>query len=220
MPDFSIMRKKRVFLFTILFAFISIVTTIYLCNKIIVDAARDKLYSDLNQIPFNKVGILLGTSKYGQLGRINPYYDYRIKAAINLLKNKKIKYVIISGDNSRKDYNEPESMRSDLIQGGIDSTSIYLDYAGFRTFDSIIRLKEIFGQDSVTIISQQFHNERALYIAYKEGIVAIGFNAKEAGNIQGLETPWREKLARVKMFLDFWTGKKPKFSGSKIIIPR
>ncbi len=202
-----------------LFAFISLLTTIYFCNKIIVDAAKDNLYSDLNKIPFNKVGLLLGASKYGKQGHNNPYYDNRIEAAINLLKNDKIKYVIISGDNSRKDYNEPESMRSDLIKGGIDSGNIYLDYAGFRTFDSIIRLKEIFGQDSVTIISQQFHNERAIYTASRVGIIAIGFNAKEAGNVSGLETPWRERLARVKTFLDFWVDKKPKFLGSKIIIP-
>ena len=71
----------------------------------------------------------------------------------------------------------------------------------------------------MTIISQQFHNERAIYTASRAGIIAIGFNAKEAGNVQGLETPWRERLARVKTFLDFWVGKKPKFLGSKIIIP-
>jgi SanA protein len=213
------MRKKRVFLYSIVFAILSLLTTIYFCNKIIIDATKDNLYSDLNKIPFNKVGLLLGASKYGKHGHNNPYYDNRIEAAINLLKNAKIKYIIISGDNSRKDYNEPASMRSDLIKGGIDSTKIYLDYAGFRTFDSIIRLKEIFGQDSVTIISQQFHNERAIYTASRAGIIAIGFNAKEAGNVQGLETPWRERLARVKTFLDFWVGKKPKYLGSKIIIP-
>jgi len=213
------MRKIRVFIYSILFGIISLVAIIYFCNKIIVSAAKDNLYSDLNKIPFNKVGLLLGAAKYGKHGFNNPYYDYRIEAAINLLKNAKIKYIIISGDNSRKDYNEPESMRSDLIKGGIDSTNIYLDYAGFRTFDSIIRLKEIFGQDSVTIISQQFHNERAIYTASRAGIVAIGFNAKEAGNVKGLETPWRERFARVKTFLDFWVGKKPKYLGSKIIIP-
>jgi len=213
------MRKKRVFFYSILFAIISVVTIIYLCNKIIVDAAKDNLYSEVNKIPFNKVGLLLGANKYGGHGHNNPYYYYRIEAAIKLLNNAKIKYIIISGDNSRKDYNEPESMRSDLIKGGIDSTKIYLDNAGFRTFDSIIRLKAIFGQDSVTIISQQFHNERAIYTASRVGIIAIGFNAKEAGNVQGLETPWRERLARVKTFLDFWLGKKPKFLGSKIIIP-
>jgi SanA protein len=213
------MRNKNAFLYTILFGIIAIVTTTYICNKIIVDTAKGKLYSDLNTIPFNKVGLLLGASKYGNHGRNNPYYDNRIEAAIKLLKNGKIKYLIISGDNSRKDYNEPESMQSDIIKGGIDSAVIYLDYAGFRTFDSVIRLREIFNQDSVTIISQQFHNERAVYIASKTGIKAIGFNAAEAGNTPGVETPLREKFARVKTFLDFLTGKKPKFLGSKINIP-
>jgi SanA protein len=213
------MRRGRVIFYLILFAILSAGTVIYLCNRIIVDTAKENLYSDVNKIPFNKVGLLLGANKYGGHGNNNPYYDYRIEAAINLLKNARIKYIIISGDNSRKDYNEPESMRSDLIKGGVDPANIYLDYAGFRTFDSIIRLKEIFGQDSVTIISQQFHNERAIYTASRVGIVAIGFNAKEAGNVQDKETPWRERFARVKTFLDFWSGKKPKYLGSKVMIP-
>lgn len=143
-------------------------------------------------IPFNRVGLLLGTSKSGRSGHNNPYYDYRIQAAVRLIKDQKIKYLIISGDNGRKDYNEPELMRSDLISAGIDSSIIYLDYAGFRTFDSIIRLKEIFGQDSVTFITQQFHNERAIYVASNEGISAIGYNAKDVGSRQGMKTQLRE----------------------------
>lgn len=110
-------------------------------------------------------------------------------------------------------------MRQDLINGGIDSTVIYLDYAGFRTFDSIVRLKEIFGQTSVTIISQPFHNERAIYIASKEGIASVGFNAKDVGDNIGFKVQAREKLARVKVFIDFLIGKEPKFLGEKILIP-
>lgn len=206
-------------MYVAVFIILFIAATIYLSNKIIVDTAKDKLYSDSKLIPFNNVGLLLGTSKYTTHGNGNPYYDYRIEAALKLLKEGKIKYIIVSGDNSREDYNEPASMRLDLMNAGIDSSIIYLDYAGFRTFDSIIRLKEIFGQDSVTIISQQFHNERAIYTAAKVGIVAIAFNATDVSNRQGLKTQLREKLARVKTFLDFWFGKKPKFLGSKIIIP-
>ena len=213
------MRKKRIFLIALLVLVTGTLFTVYLCNKIIVDSAKGKLYTDINSIPFNKVGLLLGTSRSLANGKGNPYYNYRIQAAIQLLHAHKIKYLIISGDNGRSDYNEPESMRSDLISAGIDSSLIYLDYAGFRTFDSIKRLKEIFGQDSVTIISQQFHNERAIYIAGKEGIAAIGFNATDVGSRQGLKTQLREKLARVKVFLDYWFGTKPKYLGSKVIIP-
>jgi len=110
-------------------------------------------------------------------------------------------------------------MRSDLISSGIDSSIIYLDYAGFRTFDSIIRTKEIFGQDSITIISQAFHNQRAIFIASKEKISAIGFNAKDVNKSAGFKVQVREKLARVKVFIDYLFGKKPRFLGQKIIIP-
>ena len=191
-----------------------------MCNTIIIETAKGKIYADTAVIPFNRVGILLGTAKYIQQKYHNPYYDYRIEAAIKLLKVGKIKYILVSGDNSRNDYNEPESMRTDLMHAGVDSSIIYLDYAGFRTYDSMIRLKEVFGQDSVTIISQQFHNERALYIASRIGICAIAFNATDIGGTQGLKTQWREKMARVKTFLDFWFGKKTRFLGEKVVIPR
>jgi SanA protein len=110
-------------------------------------------------------------------------------------------------------------MRQDLIATGIDSSIIYLDYAGFRTFDSMVRLKEIFSQTAVTVISQPFHNQRAIYIASKEGINAIGFNAKDLNGNLGFKVQAREKLARVKMFLDFWLGNKPKYLGKKIALP-
>ena len=213
------MSLRKTITISLLFIFCLALATIFICNKIITDKANGSLYADAKNIPFNKVGLLLGTAKFTGNGGNNFYYDYRILAAAELIKNVKIKYLIISGDNSRNNYNEPAAMRADLMAAGIDSTIIYLDYAGFRTFDSMVRLKDIFGQDTVTIISQQFHNERALYTAYKLGITAIGFNAKDVGNRQGVKTQLREKLARVKSLLDFWFNKKPKFLGDKIILP-
>ncbi len=204
---------------TAMFLLVVTLTMLYICNKIISDNAKGKLFSDTNTIPFNKVGLLLGTAKYLGSGIANPYYTYRIEATIKLITDSKIKYVIISGDNGRKEYNEPEMMRADLMEAGIDSSNIFLDYAGFRTFDSMVRLKEIFGQESVTVISQQFHNERAIYTASKLGIKAIAFNAKDVSTNEGLRTQIREKFARVKVFIDFLIGTKPKFLGEKIIIP-
>jgi SanA protein len=213
------MRKKRILLYSFLAVIPICLLVTFLCNKIIRNTAAGKLYSDAKAIPYNKVGLLLGTSKRLSSGYSNLYYDYRIEAATRLLKEGKIKYLIISGDNSRKEYSEPEDMRADLMAAGIDSSVIFLDYAGFRTFDSIVRLKEIFSQHSVTIISQPFHNERALYMATKEGITAIGFNAADVSTRYGFRVQLREKLARVKVFVDYWMGKKPKFLGSKVIIP-
>jgi SanA protein len=178
------------------------------------------LYDSATTIPFQKTGLLLGTSKFLKSGLINPYYKYRIDAALALFHQKKINYLVISGDNSRKEYDEPSSMRADLIAGGVDSAQIYLDYAGFRTFDSMVRLREIFSTDSVTVISQAFHNERALYIAQREGIYALAFNARDVGKRMGFRTQLRERFARVKVFVDYLIGKKPKFLGTKVELPK
>ena len=192
---------------------------VYCCNKRIMDATEGLLYSDVNQVPCNKTGLLLGTGKFLVSGAVNPYYAYRIEAATQLMKAGKIKYLVISGDNSRADYDEPSMMRADLMQAGIDSSRIYLDYAGFRTFDSMVRFREIFGQQSGTIISQPFHNERALFIASCEGIHAIAFNAQDVNRQAGIRVQLREKLARVKVFADYLLQTQPKFLGPQVVIP-
>jgi len=212
------MWRKRLIRIVVFFFFFFLIS-VYVCDKLVSNQSIGKLFNDANNIPFNKTGLLLGTSKFGANGYRNLYYVYRIDAAVKLFRQGKIKYLIVSGDNGRKEYNEPETMRADLISAGIDSSKIFLDYAGFRTFDSVVRLKEIFGQDAVTIISQPFHNERAIYIATGEKINAIGFNAKDVNSRVGMKTQIREKLARVKVIIDFWFGKKPKFLGNKIQIP-
>ena len=214
---FKIMKKKKIIIWSLLILPFLAAITIYVCDATIKGYAKGKVYTNTNDIPYSRVGLLLGTAKYTKKpGRFNPYYVNRIKAATSLMKAGKIKYLIVSGDNGREEYNEPEMMREDLIKNGIDSTRIYLDYAGFRTFDSMVRLKEVFGQDSVTVISQLFHNERAIYIASKEGIVANGFNARDAV-MEGIML--REKLARVKVFVDYLIATKPKFLGKKIELP-
>lgn len=213
------MKKIKRFLLALILLLALTLLLIYYCDQRVHAAAEGKTYSEAAQLPHHHVGLLLGTAKYLKSGAVNPYYSYRINAAETLLKLNKINYLVISGDNSRKDYNEPEMMRSDLIATGIDSSRIYLDYAGFRTFDSMIRLREIFSQDTVTVISQKFHNERALYIAKREGITAIGFNAQDVNAAAGMRTQLREKLARVKVFADYLFQTKPKFLGPKVNIP-
>lgn len=213
------MRKRKFLLFFIL-VLVTIGVLVVVCNMLVERAAEGKLYSDVNSIPFNRVGLLLGTGKYlSDKKTVNLFYSYRIDAAVQLLKAGKIRYIVISGDNSRKEYDEPTDMRDDLIRAGIDSNVIFLDYAGFRTYDSVVRLEEVFGQQAATIISQKFHNQRAIYIANKEGIAAIGFNAQDVGNSAGLKVQAREKLARVKVFVDYLFNKKPKFLGPNVIIP-
>lgn len=214
----SIRNMKRILLSTILIIAILGIISIIICNRAIKKQAFSRLYTEVGTIPSNTVGLLLGTSPTLKNGNNNLYFDYRILAAAELYKAGKIKYILVSGDNRRKDYNEPEKMKEALMQKGVPEKSIYLDYAGFRTLDSVVRAKEVFGQNRLTIISQRFHNERAIYLAGKNGIDAIGYNAQDVSAYAGLKTNLRELLARVKMFIDLGVGKQPHFLGEKITI--
>ena len=153
------------------------------------------------------------------MSRDEPYFLYRIKAAAALFHAGRTDYLIVSGDNCRDDYDEPTEMRDALIAAGVPGERIYQDYAGFRTLDSVVRAREIFGQSQITIVSQSFHNERALYLAQGHGIDAIGFNATEVSRWGGLRTRAREYLARCQAFLDLHVlGTTPKFLGPPVLV--
>ena len=174
---------------------------------------------DLVSIKQTKVGVLLGTSKYLRTGSTNPFYEHRIKAAIDLYFAGKIKYILVSGDNKYHNYNEPKMMKEDLIKAGVPSNAIYLDYAGFRTLDSIVRAKEVFGQNQIIIISQSFHCERALFIAKQFDIDAYAYLAKDPSSDHMTKVLLREYLARIKLMIDIYIlNTKPKFLGEKITI--
>ncbi len=205
-------------LIKLIIALIFLITiSIYVPNKIITNNADQKTFTNTQQIPKNKVGIVLGTPKFVSNGLINLYYQYRLEAAAQLFKAKKVDFILASGDNLTSN-DELFVFKEDLVKLGIPADKIFLDYAGFRTLDSMVRAKEIFGQESITIISQKFHNERAIYLAEKFDIKAIGFNAKDVSSDYGRYTAFREYLARTKAVLDIIIGKQPKFLGEKIEI--
>lgn len=208
-------KKKRIL---ILFVFLLPIIAIFAANYCIEKNAKNKTFSDVSAIKKNKVGLVLGTAKMLNNGYVNLYFTYRINATVALYKEGKIDFVVVSGDNGNKNYDEPTDFKDELIKQGIPENKIYLDYAGFRTLDSVVRIKEIFGQNSVTIISQKFHNERAIYLASHFNISAIGFNAQDVSGRYGLKTQIREYLARVKVFVDIIFNVKPKFLGDKIDI--
>ncbi len=180
--------------------------------------AKDCIYDSVLDVPKNKVGLVLGASKLTSNGTINLYYKYRLEAVYQLYKSGKIQFILISGDNSRKEYDEPSDFKNDLILKGIPREKIFLDYAGFRTLDSIVRAKEVFGLNSVTIISQKFHNERAVYLSNHFNVNAIAFNAQDVRGRYGAKTRLREYLARTKASIDILFNVEPKFLGKKIEI--
>ncbi|MBS1634289.1 MAG: YdcF family protein [Bacteroidetes bacterium] len=202
----------------LLYGMIAISLVIMACNYWIVKSTASGIYSDISAIPSRKVGLVLGASKNTVHGP-NLYFSYRMEAAADLYKHNKVKYLLVSGDNRKADYDEPTDMQQALIALGVPDSCIYLDYAGFRTFDSMVRCKKVFGEDSIIVVSQQFHNQRALFIAKHEGIHAIAFNAREVHNNYSLKTSIREYFARVKCVLDlFIFPAKPHFLGDPIRI--
>lgn len=184
-----------------------------------IENSTEEFVSDkLEILPKTKVAVVLGTAPNLVSGYQNYYFTYRIEAATKLYQSGKVTHFILSGDHGRKNYNEPEAMKQALIKNGIPENVIYLDYAGFRTLDSMIRAKEIFGQKEFIVVSQEFHNQRAVYIARQNGINAYGYNAKDVNKHAGLKTNIREYFARTKVFIDSFFGIQPKFLGEKIEI--
>ena len=212
--------KKFLYAIFLTILFGAVVT--FLINLYIIEISKDKIYSNIKQLPPRNVAIVLGTAKYVKRGKINYYYKYRLDAVKSLYNAGKIKAVLVSGDNATIYYNEPARMRRDLIKRGIPKDKIYLDFAGFSTLDSIMRAKEIFDLKKAIIVTQRFHLERAIFIALANGMDAIGFEAKSVPNTKAaIKMEIREYLARVKAFLDVYIlHTTPKFFGKfeKIII--
>ncbi|MEM7103020.1 MAG: ElyC/SanA/YdcF family protein [Bacteroidota bacterium] len=215
----KLFRNRKVVILCLLAMLVLPVIMLIFSNSVVEKTAKEVVFDDPALIPENKVGVVLGTAKYLSDNRINLFYKYRIEAAESLYKSGKVSKLLISGDNSRSNYNEPQLMKDDLVATGIPEGDIYLDYAGFRTLDSVVRADKIFGQQQFTVISQEFHNERAIYIARQKGLDVSGFNAQDVALRTGFRVVVREYLARVKMMLDLHvTQKQPKFLGEEIEI--
>lgn len=211
--------RKKYFLWlcvTMLF----ILTTALAINLYVIKSASCLLYDNLNDIPFRKTALVLGTSKYVSKGKQNLFYKNRMNAASQLYNAGKVHQFILSGDNATMSYNEPQTMKKDLVALGIPDSVLFLDYAGFRTLDAVVRAKKVFGQDSVIIISQQFHNTRAIFLSKYFNLNAIGFNAENVSFNNSPKTFIREYFARVAAFLDVKVfSTQPKFLGRKERMP-
>lgn len=190
--------------------FIGFTAFIIYCNHRVINQTKDQIYTDVNSIPFREYGLVLGTSKAATNG-INLYFQYRLDAAIDLYHQKKINKILVSGDNHIKGYDEPTDMANYLIEHGIPSEDIIKDFAGFRTLDSVVRAKKVFKCEDITIISQEFHTERALYIANYYKMNAVGFAATNPYPKRSM-SKFREYFAKCLVILDLhvW-NRQPKF---------
>lgn len=190
-----------------------LVLLVLLLNFWIVSTTRESIFYEVADVPSRRVALLLGTSKQTTHGNTNIYFKERIEAAVKLYQLGIIQHIIVSGDNRTVYYNEPRDMLQALQAHGVPQAAITLDYAGFRTLDSVVRSKEVFGQDELLIITQDFHCYRALFIARFYEIDAIAFSADNKDELP-LELAIREMLARANTVLDLYVfDTDPYFGG-------
>lgn len=204
-----VITKKKIIRFTIIAVTIFVVAVIG-CYIVVSGNANGKTYEMAKEVQYNKVGLLLGTSPITPQGEHNYYFDNRIQAAAKLYHNGKISHIIASGGDYSKENgcNELTAMRDSLIAHGVPENVITLDDQGLRTLNSIVKAKEIYCLDSVTIISQKYHNERAIWLAEHYGLNAVAYNASTPDvTDKRIKNISRELLARVKMFIDLAIGK-------------
>ncbi len=214
---FDAFLKRWTFRFVIIA--IHLVVALMAIYFVVWGMARGKTYDRVEDVPPRICGLVLGTTpKVGT--QDNLFFKSRMKAAADLIKASKVQFLIVSGDNSRNGYDEPSEMKAALIALGVPANRIYCDYAGFRTLDSVVRARRIFGQVEFTIISQKYHNERALYIAQRHGLPdCVAYNAPDVAAEKMLKQYVRELGARVMAILDVeFLKTEPKFLGKTVYI--
>lgn len=194
-------------------------SVVYYAKYEIDSVSQGKVYNSIEEVPERKIGLVLGCSKFLSNGRKNLYFQQRIDAAKELYFSDKVKFLLVSGDNSTKYYDEPTTMKKDLIALGVPGNKIYCDYAGLSTLDSVVRTKEVFKENQFIVISQGFHVRRAIYLGLAHDIDLIGYAPQGVSGLGSLKTELRECLARGKALLDVkFLNRQPKFLGEPVII--
>lgn len=175
-----------------------------LCYWKVEHVSRGRVFRRAADAPAHEYALVLGTSRLGPSGWENLFFKHRIEAAVQLYEAGRVQRLLVSGDNRRRNYDEPTDMKEALMARGIPEAAIVLDYAGFRTLDSVYRAQSVFGQRQLLIISQPFHARRALVIADHFGLEAAAFGARDVSGQSGLKVWVREIFARVKLMLDLY----------------
>lgn len=178
--------------------------SVLLANRWVINSTDAYLYADSALMPANEVGLVLGCSPFVSSGDPSPQFHGRMRAAAELYKLGKVKRLIVSGANPDSRYNEPKKMREALLELGVPSEAMVLDYAGDSTFDSVTRARVVFGLDRMTVITQRYHGYRALFLARKTGMHAVAFAAPLSTGGFGLRHPPREIFARLLGVLDLY----------------
>ena len=193
---------------------------IFSINYYIVKSTENHVFTDINKLPKVDAIIVLGAKVSHE--KLSYVLEDRLVAGVNIIYANKAQAILLSGDHGQKEYDEVNSMRKYILRRNfnIKKQQIFMDHAGFDTYDSMFRAKEIFGIKSAIIVTQDFHINRSVYIAKNLGIDAYGFAVDESIYKESLRLNWRirELLSRVKAFKDVLINSNPTYLGEKIPI--
>lgn len=210
------MRLRRLLRRWLLFGFAALALIVLLANRWVINSTDAYVFEDWALMPTTEVGIVLGTSAYTRSGALSADFRGRIDAAVELYELGKVRHLIVSGANPDSTYNEPRRMWQELVKEGVPAKAITMDFAGYRTFDSVSRAHAVFGLERFTLITQKYHSYRAVFIGRKMGLDAFAYVAPGTE----FRHPAREVFARVKAVLDlFLLRTTPRFLGEPVDIP-
>ncbi len=188
-------------------------------NWRVQDAARGRIFLDAKEVPARTVGLVLGTSPTYRGGIPNAFFERRLDAAAALYRAGKVRCLLASGDHGTRYYNEVEAMRQGLVKRGVPASKIALDHAGFRTLDSLVRAKKVFGINDAVVVTDGFHLPRALYLAESNGIDAVGLTSANLTSSAARRPALREIGARALMMIDVLTHRQPRYLGPHVPLP-
>ena len=200
----------------ILYLFILGLISIIAVNVYVKSSTKKQISYSLKRFPKNDVGIIFGAGINGN--QPSKYLKDRLDAGILLYKAKRINKILLSGDNGRQEYDELTVMKNYCFSHGVDTTKIFIDYAGFDTYSTMYRAKHIFKIKKATLISQEYHLNRAIYIGQKLGIKSVGYSANKGEYLGYKYVTFREYLSIFKSFFDVLRNREPRFSGNPINI--
>ena len=196
---------------------------ILVCNLAVLVAAAGRVtpVGRAAEAPARRAAVVMGCVPKLRGGWDNPYFTARIEAAAELWRAGKVEALIVSGDNHVEWYDEPSEMKAALVAAGVPEDRVVCDYAGFRTLDSVVRARTIFGLDSFLVVSQDFHVRRAIFLGRCKGLDVRGYAARGVpfGRLSS-RTIVREPLARVAAVLDVLLGRRPRFGGPRVPLPQ
>nr|WP_294926030.1 ElyC/SanA/YdcF family protein [uncultured Flavobacterium sp.] len=199
-----------------LYVSIILLILIVAVNSHVKSSTKRDIHYSLRKFPKNDVGIIFGAGINGD--QPSKYLKDRLDAGIFLYKAKRINKILLSGDNGSNEYDELTVMKNYCFKHGVDTTKIFIDYAGFDTYSTMYRAKHIFKIKKATLISQKYHLNRAVYIGQKLGIKSAGYSANK-GEYNGYKyVCFREYLSTFKSFFDVLRNREPHFSGNPIDI--